>query len=73
MPGVMGMPVNSGHMMGMQSGVMGVPRQPNMYGMQAGMMGMPAYQANMMAVQPGMMQHGLMGSQQKTSMSFDEL
>lgn len=89
-PGMMGLPVNSAHMMGMQPTMMGLPRQPNMcgmqpgmsqqqqqqvmMGMQAGMMGMPVYQQNMMGVQPGMMQQsGLMGSQQKANMSFDEL
>lgn len=83
-----GATVNSGPMMGMQPGMMGMPRQPNMYGMhpgmvgvpqqqmmmgvQAGMMGIP-YQQNAMGIQHSMMQPGLIGSQQKTNISFDEL
>jgi len=81
-----GTPVNSGQMVGMPPGMMGLPRQPmNMYGMQpamvgmppqqvmmgmqTGMMGMPMYQQNML----GMMQPGVMGAQQNTGASFDQL
>ena len=89
MPGMAG-----GHMIGIQPGVTGLPRQPNVYGMQPGVVGMQQqqqvlmgmqppgmmalsmpYQPNMMGVQQAgmMMQSGLMGSQQNTGMSFNQL
>jgi len=88
-PGMMGVPpgapFNSGPVMGMQPGMMGVsnvygmhpgivgvPQQQMMMGMQAGMMGMP-YQQHAIGIQHGMMHPGLMDNQQKTNVSFDEL
>jgi len=81
--GMMGVPpgatVNSGAVLGMQPGMMGMPWQPNMYGMQPGMVGVPQqqmmmgmqagmvgmpYQQNTVGMQPGMMQTGVFGSQQ---------